>query len=378
MTQCSAQTAKERLREEAYREYENCRQGIEKYDEHMFRIRQWSIGLTAVALAAVLGLSETTNPENFHPTLALFVFTCISFAFWMLDSLNKSLQTIHIHNSRDIEKFLRRTRDNYIGPTISLRFQRKEKRHWTSTVKNLTDQTVMMFYLLPILIFWAAIIFKFRDRWCLNIYECELAPLSRYVPLAPIIAILGLLYCSWIWRNGKRMPSWTKLRSKYFLRPRAAARSEIYAQIFEALNGSKPCGCILQRRECSCGAGVPKYPAKIFPPFRADFEDKTTRTLLFIDRFKIYRDSVYIEERKTRLESEGFKVLHINWKGVNVVSWLPIYKRRPQLQISNTSSKVGDRHVFKKGIAKLSATPNSRDTKNSEDTIIISAHRSRR
>jgi uncharacterized protein (DUF952 family) len=354
VTEGLEQTPEEKLRAEAYREYEYCRQGIEKYDEHLFRIRQWSIGLTAVVLAAILGLSETGTNYDFEPPLALLIFTSISFAFWMLDALNKSLQTVHIHNSRDIEKFLRGTRSSYIGPTISLRFQRKEKRHWTSTVKNLTDQTVMMFHLLPILIFWTGILFKFRERLCLGIEDCQLAPLSRYTPLAPIVVILLLLYCSVIWRNGKRMPSWISMRSKYFLRPRAAARSKIYAQIFKALNGSPPCRCILQRRECTCGAKAPKYAAKVFPPFRADFSDKNT--LLFIDRYKIYRDPNYIEERRNRLEDKGFRVLHIVWKREKLVSWLPFLKKRPQPQISKTSSRVIPGHIFKKRIAELNTT----------------------
>lgn len=343
------------LRKMAEFEYDQSRRGIEKYDDHLFRIRQWNIGLSAAALAAILGFVNADLASNgpgktaaFSPSLALFVFTAITFAFWLLDALNKSLQTVHIHNNRDIERYLRGAVDTYVGPTISLRYHRKHKRHWVGTVKNLTDESVIWFYLFPIIIFWVAVILKFRPA--ANPFSDARVELSwtgvctfftllgqsaslfwdtfsvnRTAALLGILGIGLLMFLSHRWKHGPRTSAYFPW-SKFFLRFKAARRRRAYVQTFERLHklarctcahskpddeGDKPCVCdpdkaddgfiatpcdCLDRGDvCECKQ---RYGPHFVSPFRADFYNPETRTLLFIDRQKLARSPMYLVGRQ--------------------------------------------------------------------------------
>jgi hypothetical protein len=323
------------LREQAVRQYEYCREGIEKYDEHLFRIRQWSIGLTAVMLAAVLGLAQSDGMKGFEPPLALFAFTAINFAFWLLDALNKSLQTVHIHNSRDTERFLRGTDPHFLGPTISLRFQRKEKRHWVGTVKNLTDETVILFHALPLAVFWSAILYKFRKSLCFDGIGCGGVPYERWPAIGLLLIVLFLLLMSWRWKHGRRIGNWVHPASKFFFRPRAAARYRMFCTIHKELhkdtNGDamEPCRCSDIQRLCKCSR---EYPEKLLSPFRADFHNSKNNTLLFIDRCKIFRDPQYLNEREKCLKLLGYKTIHIEWDKKWPRLWRPVQENSKKIE----------------------------------------------
>lgn len=290
----------------AWREYELCQNSIEKYDDHLFRIRQWTIGLTAASLAAMLGLAQG---GEFRPSLALLAYTAVCMTFWLLDALNKSLQTVHIHNSRDIEQFLRGNLANYPGPSTTLRFQRKEKRHLVATVKNLTDETVMLFHMLPLCLFWAVVVAKYWNRLCFGLH-CSSPGARRYSALA-LLGVLGfmLLESRW-WRSGPRHTSWLLPGGKFFARKKAALRREAYKELFLEINGRDTCDCQDERKPCECNFD---YQPLVQPPFRADFVNPKNGVLLFVDRYKVSRDVRYIWERQQYFSALGLQALSIFW-----------------------------------------------------------------
>jgi|GEM_PF-4499353 len=155
-----------------WREYEFTRNGIAAYDEHLFRIRSWYIALTAILVSAYFGVNVQIV-DRLDPNLALFAVLWLSCVFWLLDALNKSLQNVHIHNSLCLEAIIRNdppaTVDSLATsfvPTISLRFAKKEKRHLRPTVKNLTDESLWPFYILPMLIAGIVIVGSSDREWC--------------------------------------------------------------------------------------------------------------------------------------------------------------------------------------------------------------------
>ncbi len=133
-------------------EYEQCRAGIANYDEYLFRIRTWNFTLSILIIAGTMGVN-VNEADGFDYEQVLSTFLWSSFMFWTLDAYNKSLQMVHIVNSRRIEKFLRSPNfEIYLGPSISLRFEEKQKNHVKNLVKNFTDQSVFIFYVIPIFI----------------------------------------------------------------------------------------------------------------------------------------------------------------------------------------------------------------------------------
>ncbi|RYM09829.1 hypothetical protein [Sphingobium cupriresistens] len=285
------------MREDAWREYEAARAGIEKYDEHLYRIRQWNIALTAASIAAILGLAQT---GNFRPSMALFGYTAICFVFWLLDAMNKSLQNVHIHVSRDIERYLRRETNIYIGPAISLRFNRKTKRHLIETIKNLTDQSVLLFYVMPLAVFWGVTIFSKWENLCFRI-ACDF-PLYRLIPLVSLLFVLFTISLSRLWKNGKRHGNPIAPLSRYFLRSHAAARCRLRASVAKRIDEAKKKdqSLFIQQDVRIC-------------PFNIDFLNLKTGRVLLIDRYPLSKNIEYIEERRRSLDRLNLQVLSFEW-----------------------------------------------------------------
>lgn len=298
-------------------EYDQARRGMEKYDDHLFRIRQWNISLTAAALTAILGFVDANveaaaangDRASFSPSITLFVFTMISCTFWLLDGLNKSLQTIHIHNSRDIELFLRGVVKDYVGPTISLRFHRKQKRHYVATVKNLTDESVIYFYVLPIMVFWLAIILRFFPEQEQHLWQRFDA--SRAAAVGSLLMVSLILVKSWLWRNGPRRKGTLGVRWKFFLRAYAWRRRDAYEEMHMALNGAPACECHDIGEVCRCEH---EFSEKQIAPFRADFYNPANQALIFIDRIKLARAPSYRWQREVFLKDRGYRPLYIRWE----------------------------------------------------------------
>lgn len=317
------------LFEEAKLEYEQCRRGIEKYDDHLFRIRQWNISLSAVAIAAIVGFVQTevsvagsaAATSRFSPSLALFVYTLVALNFWLLDSLNKSLQAVHVHNCRDIEKYLRGTEGFYIGPTISLRFQRKHNRHYLGTIKNLTDTSIVYFYIMPIIVFWMAVCIKF---WPIdNFYSINHINISssRIAALSAMALIIVLILKSLAWKYLGRRRTLFGWRWRFILRPYAHHRRTVFEDIFEKLNDRKICDCDDKRKLCKCNF---KYNIKTLRPFKADLYCEQNNTLIFIDRLKLFRSPFYIEERDrylSEVREERFNIINVKWERTGSVIW---------------------------------------------------------
>lgn len=275
-------------RELALLEYDRCRTGIENYDDHLFRIRSWNIALCGLLLAAFFGINVGSD-KNVAPSTGILIYTSISFCFWMLDSFNKSLQMVHILNSRDLEAYLRGYSEKYIGPSISMRFQRKEKRHFVATVKNLLDKSVALFYIPPIVIFCVATLSVTEwPRLCYSLDSSCGTPPVRKVALAMMATIAVLLFFSWCW-SGPKKP-WLK----YLFRPNARERFEKLRLFLE------------------------KYPmlantAQNVGPFHADAS--IGRDLIFFDRRRVALDEQYRRERKSLLGKAGYSAHSAIWDG---------------------------------------------------------------
>jgi hypothetical protein len=293
------------VRKDAWAEYERCRSGIENYDDHLFKIRAWNIALTALLLATFFGVNIGDGSRQIIvPSLAIFVYISISLCFWTLDSLNKSLQIVHIQNSQDIESFLRGYSSEYIGPSISMRFKRKEKRHFVSIIKNMTDSSLMLFYVLPIIIFSMAVLLK--NDWpelCFVMKpECTM-PLTRIAALFAVFFVVSLVVISRFWKSESTQDS--KYR-KYLFRRNAKLRKEACIKIEHDYN---PINI--------------KESARIIGPFKADYSyDKPSHSnngnvikyLFFFDKAKVFFDKNYIEERKQLLSDRGYTVINLQWK----------------------------------------------------------------
>ena len=282
------------MREDAWREYEAARAGIEKYDEHLYRIRQWNIALTAASIAGILGLAQT---GNFKPSAALFGYTAICFVFWSLDAMNKSLQTVHVHVSRDVERYLRGETDIYIGPAISMRFNRKSKRHLVEAVKNLTDNSLCFFYIMPLILFWILVLSSGHGRLCFK-FTCILS-VNRLMPIVCLLLLAFVLYLSWLWKRGQPDGRPYCVRRRYFLRRYSAERwrwRELVKQnITRAARGSVADDV----RICL---------------FNIDFMNTKTGVVLLVDRYPLSKNLDYIQERQRCLERLGLLVLRIDWK----------------------------------------------------------------
>jgi hypothetical protein len=187
-------------REQAWRELELSRQGIFTYDELLFRIRSWSIALTGILVGGYLGINVDSN-KGISPGIAISAIILTISMFWILDGLNKSLQMVHIFNSRDIEDYLRGDELLYFGPNISLRFEKKMGRHIRPTIKNLLDESIWPFYLFPI-IMTCTVIYLYSLRNCRSFggIGCQISN-DWWFPIISIFFVFFLSFLSYSYNN---------------------------------------------------------------------------------------------------------------------------------------------------------------------------------
>lgn len=151
----------ETTRECLWREYEASQEGIKDYDAHLFRIRTWNITVVAAFLGAFVGI-DASFEAALEYAIAALTLTFISIGFWILDSLNKSMQNVHIDNCRELERELANDATCCIrnGPRISLDFQRRGKGHFRHMIKDMSDESVWPFYVPTIVLSYIVIILK--------------------------------------------------------------------------------------------------------------------------------------------------------------------------------------------------------------------------
>lgn len=105
-----------RRREEALKEYYFIQELVDRYDERSLQIKSWSITASGVAI----GFGFTADRP------ALFLLGSVgSLVFWYLEALWKSIQSVHIVKSHEIEKMLNESDLAYRGPSISENFASK-------------------------------------------------------------------------------------------------------------------------------------------------------------------------------------------------------------------------------------------------------------
>lgn len=300
--------------EAARYEYSLCQDGIKSYDEHLFKIRSWNIALSGVFVAGLLGITKADG--QFIPSLLLFAYTFTSFFFWVLDALNKDLQSIYIECSKDIEKYLRNEDGGlYIGPSISLRFSRKEQGYFVSVVKTLAHHTVLAFYIGPLAAVWLVVCIS-KQVELSEVLENfpSTAHVQHWLAISSVIFIVFMLGLSFVWRTRPKMDrlSWLNLHIFYVFRANDRRRRRALQRINEAL-GHEP-----SKEKMVIGPFSPEYFCNI----------SGKDTLVFIDRRSIAHNHMYVSSRREILTSHGFSVREIAWTRRNTMQSIS-YAFRP-------------------------------------------------
>ncbi|WP_156022420.1 hypothetical protein [Sphingobium indicum] len=283
----------------AWREYEICRTGIQSYDSFLFHIRSWSISLNAILLAGYFGFN---SGNKILPGTAVMILTLSASMFWLLDGLNKSLQMVHIYNSRDIEEAIR-YRDNTIKiPTISLRYKNKNGRHVRPTLKNISDESVWPFYVLPIILSSTMIVIHSY----VSCEECELSN-DWWVGLSSLSLVLILIIASLSLKEHSRSNFKNKKSRKNFdLSDRLFWRKKV---------SRKSNDLMTQFHEDCLNRYIYINQNKRIGPYVADLSwesidsDHTIKYALFIDGPVRLHDESYIECRRKFISSLGYTII---------------------------------------------------------------------
>ena len=273
----------------AWRELELCREGLYTYDEILFRIRSWSITLTALLIGGYLGFNSKADIPPGIAISSICLFICM---FWFFDGLNKSLQMVHIHNSRDIEDYLRGDSEIYWGPSISLRFEKKMRRHLRPAFKNLDDESIFHLYASSILIAVFLIFFGSYSK-CKN--NCEVS-WDWWIALIGVLIPLAMFTVSKIF-DGPREGKCT-----YAFFPQKKWKNEFREEIISLLKGDSDLKSISDWRH--------------FGPYKADFHSDAGKNkfVVFIDGNQRSGDQNYILYKKKRsraLLDSGYTVFNI-------------------------------------------------------------------
>jgi hypothetical protein len=282
-----AYTAKQKaLREDAWNEYKIVRDALAKYDDHLFRIRAWHIALVTLLVGAAIGLGQDgKSAKPISASAILAAGTLASLGFWTLDCLNKSLQMVHIYNSRDIERFLRDEGSLYFGPTVSMKFQYKSGYHVVPIVKNYLEESVFPFYLVPLGFLWGTVILvHWPSDTCFytGISSCELSA-SRLVVHLALLMCCVLIFLSLAWRHENP-------RLKYLWRKNAKARRDVIDKLAAS-------GKYIESHGFCIG------------PFRPKFVGKDGSYAVFVDRKHVQCDAVFQSERRALLSRHGWTAI---------------------------------------------------------------------
>lgn len=129
--------------------------GIHTYDDILFKIRSWWMALASLILVGILGFKGNVLLKV-ELAQVFFGLTCIGISFWLMDALNKSLQTVQIHLARDLEEA-----QPFNVPVYSItkarRYALRSGRHARAMLQQISEESVALFYLLPILGFGAVL-----------------------------------------------------------------------------------------------------------------------------------------------------------------------------------------------------------------------------
>lgn len=284
-------------------EYGWCREGIIKYDEHLFRIRSWSLALTIAIIGGYIGLTVASkdaagasNAEKVSAASVIAIAILVNLLFWMLDAAQKSLQMVHIHTSRYLEGFMRSgSYDHAIAPTISLRFDKKQKRHMRPAIKNLLDESICPFYLAPMAV--SVVLIAFHSA---HINQCGLRSGCRvssdwWIMLAGLVPTIILMAMS---------HSFSQQRPKrYDLSPKRKKKYEQIEWLKECVRAAES-GMNLRRPLC--------YRDRRQGPYKADISSDTMA--MFVDgprrgQSETYSD--YKRERAHNLQRSGMTAITV-------------------------------------------------------------------
>lgn len=155
---------------------EQANEGIHVYDEFLFKIRSWWIGLSTLFVGGFLGLrSETVKGSaatvEKEPLLGMadlgmvfFFLVCFGICFWIIDAMNKSLQMVQIHMARDLEQGQLFDLPSY-SVTKARRYSLRSGRHIKSLIGQLGEESVWLFYLVPLAAYGIILgIFSLKDN----------------------------------------------------------------------------------------------------------------------------------------------------------------------------------------------------------------------
>ena len=286
----------EKLRAEMWREHDACRAGIVNYDDHLHRIRSWNITLTTILVGGYLGI-DVQGETQITPGIAILAISLINCLFWLLDGLNKSLQMVHINNSRNIEAILRGEDIPYFGPMIGLAFAKKQERHLRPALKNLCDQSIWPFYVLPTIA--SLIIIGFQSgvgAGCSPLTTCRFSEDAIYGLAGASFQIL-LLVISYLLEG--RVAHFAPYDGAQRRRLLTVTKTELTEIKKRAENDEKEAFYKALRLD----------KAYVFP-FSADFS--IDRFLIFIDSVKVADNEAYRRMRSRLLNAAGFSVLALS------------------------------------------------------------------
>lgn len=276
---------------------ETANEGIWRYDEHLFRIRSWWMTISALLIIGFLSdvvpsPSGSLGIAKKSAQFGYFVVTVIGLGFWSLDAMNKSLQLVLIHMARDIEQAIFFDIPVW-APTKSRRYKMRDGRHLWNILKNMSEQSVAPFYLIPIL--GAGLIF-YVDHW--SEHEIE----TLYCPY--FFSIEGLA----LWTAG-----WTVivLFSSFYLRNKWT-HFDCFIQWF-SLKAKKRHIIKVLEDEKVIESGSPKR----LRGFQFNFMGP--RSVLFVDYPRTWEHESYVMERHMLCEYYDLRAYILNVKSLELL-----------------------------------------------------------
>lgn len=335
-----AADVKKRL-EQAAAELEHCQSAIGSYDEILFKIRSWNIAFSALLIAAIFGVNSQDMLKHSTASLLLATHMMVTACFWFMDGLNKSIQAKYIEVCQHIEGFLRGDRRiKYLGPSLTLRFSRRERRHMVSIVKNISEDSIWPFYWFPIGVFWISIFWAIlsnqRDL-CFSLEPpCELPGFGPISAGACLLLLAGLFLLSKAWNvdlasrsvgfptDDPKLAEQAKpaqefafersqhfFRAKYYFRYTLLIRSKLISKINDRLfdiprSGSPNPDHLIDKTHRG-----EKYH---LGPFSPEYFNEDRNTVVFIDRYRVCINKSYINRRNDVLTKRKYTVVRTEWR----------------------------------------------------------------
>jgi hypothetical protein len=295
--------------DDAKSEYAFCRSGISDYNDHLFKIRSWSIALTGLIIATAIGVDPSKSSSDPSSLIVNVTFGQILSAhllmttcFWSFDTINKIKQEVYIYCARDIERFLREEPlVDYCGPSISMRFARKDKRLTVSLVTKLFHNSIAPFYIMQIsAVFMISTFLKF-DIETAKMTVFNITPLKVFYPFL-ILALCFLYYLHHTWSSKRE-----NMNLEAILRINQAIRDQ--------------------------SNGVYGGDKIVIGPFSPEYHSSDGKNLVFVDRIYIWRNRNYVKMRSKILNNMGYNSLSLNW--INPPDYISSTKLEIDLELKN-------------------------------------------